>query len=58
MPELVLYDDMRDVIYVANINGNPSEKDGNGFISILNTMEVLKIRNGYSDGKLYVSNID
>jgi len=34
-PESVLYDDERDVIYVANVNGNPAEKDGNGFISIL-----------------------
>jgi len=34
-PESVLYDETRDVLYVANVNGNPSEKDMNGFISRL-----------------------
>ena len=32
-PESVLYDERRDVIYIANVNLNPWEKDGNGFIS-------------------------
>ena len=32
-PESVLYDAERDVIYVSNVNMNPWEKDGNGFIS-------------------------
>lgn len=36
-PESVLYDPSRDILFVANINGNPTEKDGNGFISKLNT---------------------
>jgi hypothetical protein len=36
-PESVLYDPARNVLFVANINGNPTEKDGNGFISKLNT---------------------
>jgi hypothetical protein len=36
-PESVLYDEVRDVIYVANINNNPAEKDLNGFISRLST---------------------
>jgi SMP-30/Gluconolactonase/LRE-like region len=31
-PESVLYDDAGDAYLVANINGNPSAKDGNGFI--------------------------
>src|SRR5690606_34934689 len=31
--ESVLYDAERNVLYVSNINGVPSEKDGNGFIS-------------------------
>lgn len=31
-PESVRYDAARDLWYVSNINGNPSEKDGNGFI--------------------------
>ncbi|MDH3650411.1 MAG: hypothetical protein OEQ53_12065 [Saprospiraceae bacterium] len=34
-PESVLYDRSRNVIYVANVNLNPWEKDGNGFISRL-----------------------
>ncbi|HNR67044.1 MAG TPA: hypothetical protein PKN24_03265 [bacterium] len=34
-PESVFPDTLRDAIYVANINGNPGEKDGNGFISRL-----------------------
>jgi hypothetical protein len=32
-PESVLYDDVEDVYLVANINGLPSAKDKNGFIS-------------------------
>lgn len=35
VPESVLFDAVHQVIYVANINGKPAEKDGNGFISIL-----------------------
>ena len=34
-PESVKYDADQDVWYVSNINGNPSAKDGNGFISRL-----------------------
>jgi acetyl esterase/lipase/sugar lactone lactonase YvrE len=34
-PESVLYDPRADVYLVANINGVPSDKDGNGFISRL-----------------------
>lgn len=68
-PESVLYDNDRDVIYVANIDGNPTEKDGNGFISILNadgSEKNLKWITGLNapkgmavfEGKLYVSDID
>lgn len=32
-PESVLFDRERKLIYVANVNMNPWEKDGNGFIS-------------------------
>lgn len=32
-PESVRYDADLDVFFVSNINGNPSQKDGNGFIS-------------------------
>ena len=34
-PESVLFDREREVIYVANVNMNPWEKDGNGFLSQL-----------------------
>ncbi len=68
-PESVLYDEDEKVIYVSNIDGDPSEKDGNGFISILNSdgsekdlhwVENLNAPKGMaiSDGKLYVSDID
>ncbi len=68
-PESVLYDSERDVIYVANINGNPTDKDGNGFISILNNKgkeKNLKWITGLNapkgmaifEGLLYVSDID
>jgi len=32
-PESVKYDSDRDLYYVSNINGNPSAKDGNGYIA-------------------------
>lgn len=32
-PESVLYDSVMDVYVVSNINGNPADKDGNGFLS-------------------------
>lgn len=68
-PESVIYDEERDVIYVANINGDPSAKDGNGFISILKTdgsvknLEWVKNLNAPKGmaiykGKLYVADID
>lgn len=68
-PESVIFDSERDVIYVANINGNPSEKDGNGFISILNAdgsernlewITKLNAPKGMAifEGKLYVADID
>ncbi len=31
-PESVRYDPAQDLWFVSNINGNPSQKDGNGFI--------------------------
>lgn len=34
-PEAVRYDPDEDIAYVSNINGNPSAKDNNGFISRL-----------------------
>ncbi len=43
-PESVLYDEARDVIYVSNVNMNPWEKDGNGFMSKLSsTGEIIEL---------------
>lgn len=68
-PESVLFDEDNDMMYVANINGDPSAKDGNGFISILNAdgsakelewVTGLDAPKGMAmyEGKLYVSDID
>ncbi|MFC2087007.1 SMP-30/gluconolactonase/LRE family protein [Bacteroidota bacterium] len=68
-PEAVLYDHEREVIYVANVNMNPWEKDGNGFISKIdlegNIIELEWIKQldgpkgmGISGNKLFVANID
>ncbi|MDY0341928.1 MAG: hypothetical protein RBR28_00015 [Lentimicrobium sp.] len=68
-PESVLYDAASGVIYVANINENPWEKDGNGFISQLSTQgEIIKLKwatgldapkgMGLTDDYLFVTNID
>ena len=35
VPESVKYDADLDVFFVSNINGNPSQKDGNGFIAVI-----------------------
>ena len=34
-PESVKYDGNLDVFYVSNVNGNPSQHDGNGFIVVI-----------------------
>ena len=34
-PESVRYDPELDVFFVSNINGNPSQHDGNGFIAVV-----------------------
>jgi DNA-binding beta-propeller fold protein YncE len=68
-PESVLYDEATRSIYVSNIDGNPSEKDGNGFISVLNTDGKVKTLHwvtglnapkgqAISKGNLYVADID
>lgn len=69
-PESVFYDAARNQIYVANINGQPTEKDGNGFISLLaedGTIKKLKwVEGGLNAPKgmavfgnnLYVTDID
>jgi hypothetical protein len=68
-PESVIYDEKRNVLYVANINGDGSAHDGNGFISKLSTdgkiseLEWVKGLDapkgmGIVGNKLYVSDID
>jgi len=68
-PESVYYDAGRKQIYVSNINGQPTEKDGNGFISLLaedGTIEKIKWVEGLNAPKgmavfknnLYVTDID
>ncbi|SIS65022.1 YncE family protein [Belliella pelovolcani] len=67
--ESVLYDEATGTIYVANIDGNPTEKDGKGSISIIdkegNIIEQEWVTGidapkgmGITNGKLYVTNID
>ena len=68
-PESVKYDPNGDVLYVANINGMPLDKDGNGFISKLATDgSVIELEwatgfdapkgMGIYEGTLYVTDID
>lgn len=67
--ESTLYDADNDVIYVSNINGNHSVKDGNGFISKMRpdgTIIQLQWATGLNapkgmailNDKLYVTDID
>ena len=68
-PESVLYDQKRNVLYVANVNMNPWKKDGNGFISKITTdgkpikidwvtgLNSAKGMGVYED-KLYVTDVD
>ncbi len=68
-PESVIFDKKREVIYVSNVNQNPWEKDGNGFISkISKSGEILKLEwiTGFNGPKgmaivgniLYVADLD
>lgn len=67
-PESVAYDSDNDILYVSNVNMNPWEKDGNGFISKVNmrgdVVEAQWIKGlsapkgmGVYKGKLYVTDI-
>lgn len=69
VPESVIVDSLKDQLYVANINGKPLDKDGNGFISILSMdgkVKNLHFVKGFNapkgmailDRKLFVSDID
>ncbi len=43
-PESVIYDKARKAIYVSNVNQNPWEKDGNGFISKISASgEIIEL---------------
>ena len=41
-PESVLWDSTLDVYFVSNINGNPTAKDGNGFISVVDPAGTMR----------------
>lgn len=67
--ESVIFDKTNDILYVANINGAPDGKDGNGFIAKValdgKITEAQWIKGldapkgmGIHDAKLYVSDID
>jgi sugar lactone lactonase YvrE len=67
-PESVLYDKERNIIYVSNIKGKPTDKDKNGFISKLTpdgkieTLEWIKGLDapkglGLYKNKLYVTDL-
>jgi len=69
VPESVLYDEGRDILYISNINGSPMEKNGRGFISrVTLTGEIENLEwvtglnapkgSGISQNKLYVTDID
>ena len=68
-PESVVYDADRDVLYVSNIRGEVSEKDGNGYIAAVSTegelvdsawVTGLNAPKGLAlhDGTLYAADID
>ncbi len=69
VPESVLYEEVQDVIYVANIDGNSAEKDGAGSIALLNPDGTIRNPEwvtgldapkgmAITNGRLYVSDID
>lgn len=69
LPESVLFDPARNVLYVSNINADPVAKDGNGYISKLSLDGKLVTEKwvtgldapkgmALTKGKLYVSDID
>ncbi len=69
VPESIMYDPARKVLYVSCINGKPTEKNGQGFIAKLSaagkilTLQWVKGMNapkgmGLSGDTLYVTDID
>ncbi len=68
-PESALFNANTNQIFVSNINGDPSKKDGNGFISLLSPDgKIKKLQwviglnapkgQAIFNGKLYVADID
>ncbi len=68
-PESVIYDPITKLLYVSNVNGNPLDVDGNGFISQLSVKGEIKKQHwldglnapkglALSGNKLYVSDIN
>lgn len=68
-PESVVYDKATNSLYVSNVNGAPTEKDGNGFISRLSVDgEIIQLKwlEGFNapkglaiyNNKLYAADID
>jgi sugar lactone lactonase YvrE len=52
-PESVLYDSAQDIYFVSNVNGSPTAKDNNGFISRVRpdgAVENLKFTEGGKNG--------
>ena len=48
IPESVLYDKTKNILYVSNINGKPTEKNGKGFISkVLLNGKIEKLKSLY-----------
>ncbi len=67
--ESVIYSEATDLIYASCINGNPSEKDGKGYIAVVTLNGEIKHQEwakglnapkglGIFEGKLYVADID
>ena len=68
-PESVLFYEKENLLFVSNINGQPTEKDNNGFISKMSTDgKIIQLRwaqglsapkgMGIHKNKLYVTDID
>lgn len=69
VPESVCHDPVNNILYVANVNGKPTDKDDNGFISKLSPEgKIIELKwvtglnapkgMGIYQGKLYVTDID
>ncbi|MCK4312489.1 MAG: SMP-30/gluconolactonase/LRE family protein [Candidatus Cloacimonetes bacterium] len=68
-PESVIYDQENDILYVSNINGKPSQKNGKGFISKVGLGgKIIELKwitglnapkgSAIFNGKLYIADID